>query len=366
VNACSASHSRPTLPSGLVGQRVSWSHRVWVVCAGVVVSLAVMNVVVGSLLSYRIGYRNDPVFGDVLGSGVLVQGAEGYCITSINSLGMRGPELNRTQHGTRILFLGDSFTEAHQVFDWQTFVDLSEHLLAARGVNVECVNAGLAGESPARYIGLSAAYRRAIQPAYVVVQVSDNDFSPEVLRPGLGAGSWWLKAEGATWIPTRTPSGYTSGETLRKFARFVPLVVYLKNRWGALASSGDSSSPAIGSSPANAALIDWVAAQLARDYGPNVAVLWVPGISYTGGPNPPTPIETEVAHACQRQGIKFLDPRDEMLAQFRRTGQPLLGFANTEPGVGHLNAEGHQVVAEVLAEGLVAPLSRLTTARAVP
>ena len=365
MDALSASRYRPM--SLTARARSSGSRSRWLLSAGagVIVSFAVMNLVVGGLLWHDTGYRNGPVFGDVLRPGFLVRGTEGYCITSINSLGLRGPELSSVQRNTRVLFLGDSFTQAFQVFDQQTFVDCTERLLAAHGVHTECVNAGVSGENSARYIGLSAAYRKAIQPSYVVVQLSDHAFSPDVLRPVAGGATWWLKADGSEWIPTRLRSTPTSGETLRKFATFVPLVVYLKDRWQ-LASSEDDSIPARAGPPVNAALIDWSVTQLARDYGPNMTVLWIPSLSYTGGSNSPTLIEIEVARACSRRGIQFVDPRDEMQAEFRRTGQPLQGFGNTQPGVGHLNAEGHRIVADVLAEHLLPRLSRLVIARMEP
>ena len=48
----------------------------------------------------------------------------------------------------------------------------------------------------------------------------------------------------------------------------------------------------------------------------------------------------------------MVDVTPALCARFAETHQPLHGFWNTVPGTGHLNAEGHAVVARQLADAL--------------
>ncbi|WP_029460263.1 SGNH/GDSL hydrolase family protein [Solidesulfovibrio alcoholivorans] len=74
--------------------------------------------------------------------------------------------------GGRVLFLGDSFTEATDQENARTFVGL----LARRFPNLECVNAGLGGARSVHFLRLLAKHLPELRPRAVVVQLSHNDF----------------------------------------------------------------------------------------------------------------------------------------------------------------------------------------------
>jgi hypothetical protein len=57
-------------------------------------------------------------------------------------------------------------------------------------------------------------------------------------------------------------------------------------------------------------------------------------------------------HAASDAHVPLVDVTAALCKRFHETGQPLNGFWNTIPGVGHLNAEGHEVVAAELAAAL--------------
>jgi lysophospholipase L1-like esterase len=96
---------------------------------------------------------------------------------SINSLGLRGPELPpRAEDELRVLFLGDSLVAAFEVTDDLTFVRRIEPELGRRlGRSVRAINGGVRGYGTDQYLLLYEERGRALEPDIVVVFVSGND-----------------------------------------------------------------------------------------------------------------------------------------------------------------------------------------------
>lgn len=57
--------------------------------------------------------------------------------------------------------------------------------------------------------------------------------------------------------------------------------------------------------------------------------------------------------ACDAAGVRFLDLTDRFLAAYEEEHILPHGFANTAPGVGHLNEDGNRMVAEALCEEIL-------------
>ena len=73
----------------------------------------------------------------------------------------------------------------------------------------------------------------------------------------------------------------------------------------------------------------------------------------------PTELEELLAALCAKHGIGFVDLREDFNAFYRSTGRFPRGFPDSRPARGHLNADGHRLVAEALVESLAAgPLGR--------
>lgn len=56
--------------------------------------------------------------------------------------------------------------------------------------------------------------------------------------------------------------------------------------------------------------------------------------------------------ACARQGIKFIDMREDFILFYQATGRFPRGFPNTRPSRGHFNAEGIGLVADAVVREL--------------
>src|SRR4051812_3122274 len=116
--------------------------------AAAIAALVVWEIVLESAVVRRPGYMTHPQLGRIYKKGVYVHGIEGYCRTHINSIGMREtwePTEKKEPGIQRILFLGDSYTEAFQCADGRIFPDLVEKMI---GGPAQSINAGRSGGSP--------------------------------------------------------------------------------------------------------------------------------------------------------------------------------------------------------------------------
>lgn len=105
---------------------------------------------------------------------------EGDGLVEINALGLRDPERTVAKKpGTyRIAVFGDSMTEAIQVNLEQTYTQLLEKRLRARGWNVEVINFGVSGYSPLQGYLTFDAVGKAFLPDLVLHAVfTDNDIA---------------------------------------------------------------------------------------------------------------------------------------------------------------------------------------------
>jgi hypothetical protein len=298
----------------------------------------------------------DPALGDVMNAGVFIRGTEGYCVTRFNSLGLRAPEPDAVSRlPERILFLGDSFTEAVQVRDQDTFILRSEAALRARGREVACINAGGAGASPAAYLYLAPPLKSAYRPTRVIVQVGDGDWGPQLTGV---SQAYWLEKSSSGWTPRRAAASPVPGWQRDLLAR-VPAAYWLVQKQRLVALNKDAADATTGRGHAgskaapDSRIVEWVVRELRSRYGSDVVVLYTPAIDYFGDPLRTTDTEEMVRDACARANVTFLDLRPAFAARYKRTRQPLHGFANTEPGTGHLNVEGHALVAEAITAVLI-------------
>lgn len=105
---------------------------------------------------------------------------EGDGWVEINALGMRDVERTVAKgHGVfRIAVFGDSVTEAVQVNVDQTFCQILESRLRARGIRAEVLNFGVNGYSPLQEYLLYQTHGKAFEPDVVIHAVFlDNDIA---------------------------------------------------------------------------------------------------------------------------------------------------------------------------------------------
>lgn len=316
--------------------------------------MVVMNVVVAVAVLQCPGRQFDPVWGDVMRAGRFIIGKEGYCSTILNENGLRAPSAGEARgYAERVLFVGDSFTAAFQVPDETTYVKQVESSLRASGANVLCVNAGQEGANSAAHLFRADAVVEEFRPTRVVLQVGDGDFSSELTVPV--ARGYWLEPNGDSWAP-RQGSVDARADRLRDALTRVPLGYWLFQRWKASATP----TPLAENTEADPEMIRWILQEYREKFGEDLLLVYTPEMDYFAGSSEPTEIEATVMDSCADLGIETVDLRDAFLGRYAESRQPLQGFANTRPGTGHWNAEGHAIVAQTVVARLLGsqPASR--------
>jgi hypothetical protein len=312
----------------------------------------------------------DPAIGYVNAPGsTLFQAREGFQRLQLNNLGLNGPDLGPlTERRQRMLFVGDSMTFAAQVPQDRNFVARVAQLMP----DVETVNGGRDALGPQDWIPLTERLGPAVKPDVVVLMISRGDAfdlrdsGAEIVRD----------AAGKPVSVKRPPSGRDAlQEDLGPIIRHSALATFLVRRanaeWTGL-RTGDSwtgwalrggkapgekrnSGQEVLDRPAIEAKLVDILSILKRDQ--KLVMITFPAYQYEAGRKvelePRSKAEAGLFQAAAaKAGIPFIDAGPAMAAAYARTGRPLTGFGNSHLGEGHLNEEGHQVVAGAIAEGL--------------
>jgi lysophospholipase L1-like esterase len=302
-------------------------------------------------------------------------GREGYGATTI---GPHGMIVNKPLgDGPRVLFLGDSFTEALQVNDAEKFTEIAQdeynRRFPARPVTL--LNFALSGHSAPQIVSDAAALAPVLRPRVVVAQLSRFDFAPADAKRQLPTQPAYLayRADGAPEIRRHEIAPRPRFVRFLQDARLFSTLGRLRWRLQSLtgdpaAENGVENSPG-GSGSSDLAeyrrLTRFLLAELRQicaDNSAALAVLYTPRVPQLHGARLLTDekgfgpaAEDERAiflDACRELGVPVWDTSPRLKEYFARTGQFPNGFANSRPGFGHLNAAGHRVVAEMIVEEL--------------
>jgi lysophospholipase L1-like esterase len=297
----------------------------------------------------------------------IIHSDEGYFsdITDNNGLNNDPTEFSGREV---LLVLGDSHTEATEVPRSDNFCSKVRKKLKP-GVIV--YNAGASGNSMANYIYYGRSLRQFFNPDVILIQVTQSDFTSDATNPGhpchiqktgnnfvIAAGKQISFSKAITWAVTHVP---LLPYAYRKAKGFL-------NNWKSdrapflpHARISDSITP---DDPAIESLVSWEIGQLKDCYGDKVVILYLPETPRPGKNNTivwddPDPVRRIVENECRRQGISYVYTGEAFERLLKEHNQFPRGFPNSVIGKGHLNSQGHEVVASVLMEVLQAKYPEL-------
>jgi hypothetical protein len=317
---------------------------------------------------------------------------EGKGSVRINDAGFRGPDVARrpADDVLRIAVLGDSFTEALQVDDADTWVRRLEAALAARSGcalrrghpgGVEVLNFGVGGYGTGQELLTWRHLARLYRPQVVLLSMylgndlADNDPEPRPDRPvfRLGAGGRLEMDMGfrdtSAYRFRSSPLG-RAVDGLMNHSRLLQLANEAKNRLAADRRSADGGSGdprAIPrtppGTPAAWAVTDALLGQLQQETRADDAGLRVLSMSTpeqlwprrSERPADPDAQERRLAELLRRRGIPYLALAPLLREQADRSQLVLHGFPGQAPGQGHWNALGHRQAAAAVADWLCRP-----------
>jgi hypothetical protein len=352
------------------------------------IATVLWEVILRNTLESTPGAWVHPYLGKIERKGLSVQGWEGFGRIQLNSLGMRESEiLPKAVNEYRILVLGDSFTRANEIPEKQHFINLAQNDLNqwveanqnTKQINkrINMINAGKPGASPANYLYAAEFHRHTFAPDSVVIQLTAHDFTLDLLD---SSAEFYLEPQGNNAYKLVRNYQFQSDNRLAKIlTEKVPQLQALtqfsifrvSGKQVQRMVSGNKTDLAI-TNQANAAteeeiynstpegdevLVDWTLEHLNQAF-PNLQIVFIPAISYFDiehhdirNEHPRNvSIEQLLAEKTAEKNIPFVSLRSEFVHFYRTHQAELSGFNNTQPGLGHLNTEGHQLVAKQLFE----------------
>jgi lysophospholipase L1-like esterase len=390
-----------------MSRRRTWMMRVAAVFMGLMAATGIAEL---TLRIVGIGFPNfyapDEFCGARLRSstcGVWTQ--EGHGNVSIDSLGFRGSEMNvtRSSNVCRIAVIGDSFIEALQVNDSATFCAQLQSLLNDRDpadpMQYEVVNCGVSGYGTAQELLMLRHYLLPLQPDAVLVAVyPENDIrnNSRLLEGDPGRPYFRMSSAGeldpdpdnsfrtdVSWRAASTRYEQIKAAVINR-SRLLQVVQAAKRRRKAESGQTLSSEETLVSAvnqaryvygpseiPAHQQawqLTELLMKRMADECTMNAISLFFMDVPSSVQSWPHQDMWQRVASTCQvddffyaekrlqaicqQAAVPFFPLASKMHQEAERRGEFLHGFHNTVEGVGHWNASGNSVAAELVVQWL--------------
>ena len=394
-------------------RRRSWRTRLFAVAFGLVLSVGLLEVV---LRIAGVGFPNffepDIFCGSRLrksASGVWT--SEGHGHVRINSLGFRGPEFPVVKPNDvfRICVLGDSFIEALQVDEPDTFCSQLQTLLnqskkkaedSAASFEYEVINCGVSGYGTAQQQLLLQNYVLPLKPDLVLLAVfPENDIrnNSRVLDTAETRPYFTISNEGSLVadMSFRTSQQWLVGDSsyervkasIINRSRVLQLAQQMKRpKPETIASQPDSKSllidsvkenwyiyrsPAVIPSPEADAwevterLLTLMSEECLKNdvkfcvfTVPTPVQIWPDGklreaIAAELEIDDWFYAQTRLQHRCETLNVPFLALASDMQKLADERSQFLAGFDNATPGIGHWNHQGNAVAASIVFNWLI-------------
>ena len=341
------------------GTTTNWATSLLVALA---CSIAVWELFSRNFLFYDAERRVFPD-GSQYAVGWNVRWKEGYSRLTFSDEGYRLP-LPPKGRKHNVLVMGDSFTQAAQVSDEETFVMQTQRNLDEQGGDAAVWNAGSSGLSPSAYIGVAPQYREMLNPDTTVIQLNTLDFREDRIDK---SRVYWVEDTGDDFKLQKNKDNATGAlgpKKLQKIPGFVPAFGLLRKSSlfqtvlanaskGPEAPKGKQVKKGVKVSDEQvvARYVRWAVTEMNKAY-PGLVLVYVPTIDYYDLTAKPPSDEPGLERVCQEMGVPLINLRSSYIDHYRRTGEVPHGFSNTTPGAGHINALGHRILGAELAAKL--------------
>jgi hypothetical protein len=303
----------------------------------------------------------DPALGRaVLKPGRVRYAKEGSGIGHWGAHGIRQP--SALQPGN-ILCIGDSFTEALQVdddvvFTRQLAVELAEECRPG-SPPLDVLNVGLSGFALADHIGYAPNYRKFFDPAWVVVQIGDNDLALSENTRDTNCAMEFLSEGDIRIVAPEVQQRRTS--RLEPIGRIIALAPFCYARYRELSAEARraAATPMFRAASVSASRkadaprtvpIEPVLKELVEAYDGRLTVLYLAKFDLAH-PDERTPTETAAVAFLDSIGASVVTT-SRLNPELSRLHRSIYGFNNGKFGQGHMNAYGHSRVSELLREEL--------------
>jgi hypothetical protein len=256
-----------------------------------------------------------------------------------------------------VLIIGDSHVEAFQIPDDQTMGARLEDKLRASGKQWNAWQYGWSGAEGADYIFAAPMFLEKFPTPYIFLTMNDGDFRTNLGEQArISDHSGTVVAEGLVPNAIRGREPSFGGHLARKmkesgliYGAALRFQLDLKPQWKEHTASAQDAFPPNGASSVE--LMEMIVRGLKQQYGDKLRIVYMPPQPFSAS-EPLEPAESLLMAQCQAQGVQCRSIRDRMIHELTVNHQLSRGFSDTEPAKGHLNARGHQLVADEIFDWL--------------
>jgi len=330
---------------------------------GLVLSLAVVWAAGALFLDTVQPVARDPAVGRFMPEPgtVMRQRSEGWARTTAGEHGLRSLPGGRLPPGPKVVFWGDSYVEALQVDDAGHMDQVFTRLARRAGLDLAGVGLGVSGDGVLDDLFRLRPYASVFAPVvlHVFVVAEIDEFLPDVPHPGHGEFRSAPEPHLVFDTAVYGTSHLRFGHLVRSLELAGPYRILRKALALDLRLAPGPARPEAQPAPAaqeperQARLLDFLLTTLRSQAPEPLLVAHIPYLPRLRGgvvhdEDPDAPAAAAVRAACQRNGVDFLDLGPEFRSFRQVTGRFPRGFLNSPPGQGHLNQDGHRLVAEAV------------------
>ena len=311
----------------------------------VLIAALIMNVI---CFAYNrslgwIDRENGATFGIWYPNKYLVHGTEGYGIYKVDSRGYLNNELPLEEN--YILVVGSSYTQGKEVLLGNRFSDL---LNKKYGYNNTLKFYNLSQDSyyfPDIMNGFKAIISEFPKSSRIIIEIGNTFFSKEEMLRGCEFREYDKSQNGEEILKHQN----AFNRIKLNIKNYFPLLYNIKTQFDLIKNNSNSTS--------NKDTIDLdeyrkllniSLKNISNIYNGKIIFLYHPEIEIDkyGEMHVIYSITDEIfKNVCDENNIVFIDVGDSFYQEYNDRSVVPYGFSNTSLGVGHLNDEGHQIIA---------------------
>lgn len=294
----------------------------------------------------------------------VIFGREGFSKMQLDSLGFNNNiyPLHKKPNKKRIVIVGDSYTEAFQVQRKNNFCSLLNKKL---GSDFEVINLGMSGATMSDHIYSSKFISETLNPDHVIIEINSySDFGEN----NFNKKNWlYINKENDDYSIKSNYSINTSTKVKNKlyslsgFSGFLILrlkeFLYTFNKKEVKNEIENLECFTLTKKETDEIkkMTGWSLAQLKKNY-PSFTILSLGGLPIIGE-NKIKADKTKhlqdqkekiIENSIKLSNVKIIEVKDSFLETSKKEKKMLTGFNNKKIGDGHLNNDGHLLVAEIL------------------
>lgn len=277
---------------------------------------------------------------------ILVHGTEGYSVSRVDQNGyLNAPGVLGNSY---ILCMGSSHTQGKEISPAKRYTALLNDYYSKQDDTLAVYNIGSDGNSlPDLIRHFPAAIQAFPNASVVTIEVFKLDYSAERLENALQQSTYTEKSS----VQSLKEDLTLKGKLKIKIKEAFPLLHLIKSKFETAAAEKQSNETAISETTKASDALEKAMFLLRSEFGGEILFIYHPTIT----------IETDGSiscnydslwpafqRACSNNDIQIVDMGPTFLHFYATEKKLPYGFPNTVPGSGHLNSNGHALIAEVL------------------